>query len=110
MVMSWLLFLKKQEMPWSGLADYGEAGCGFWMTEYQTFAGETIRRGSIVEAIVRLRSQHMGWGIVEALYPEHRYSVPTAMVRDLNGMVLKIDLPFLRLHHEYGHVNLLEEQ
>jgi hypothetical protein len=71
------------------------------VTEYTTFLGERITVGCIVEATVRIRSQHMGWGIVEALYPADCLGVASARVRDLSGKVEDIDLPFLKLHHKY---------
>lgn len=74
------------------------------MTEYTTFAGEVIKVGSIVESTVRIRSQHMGFGIVEALYEPHCLSVAQARVRDLAGNVEDIDLPFLKLHHKYKNI------
>ncbi len=79
------------------------------MTEYITFTtGERITVGSIVESTVRIRSQHMGFGIVEALYEPHCLSVAQARVRDLSGYVEDIDLPFLQLHPKYK--NIREEQ
>lgn len=76
------------------------------MTEYITIGGEHITVGSIVESTVRIRSQHQGWGIVEALYEPHCLSVAQARVRDLDGKAEDIDLPFLRLHHKYGKKGL----
>lgn len=77
---------------------------------YETFGGEIIKVGSIVETEVRLPpSQHRGWGAVEALYPATEVRVAQARVRDIDGHVENIDLPILRLHHKYGGITLESE-